>query len=60
MKASAMARTLGAFAMVSGIMFGLTQPANAWYDICNKSSYSVYAAFGYHDGNNWVSEGCGI
>ena len=57
MKAIVMARYLGASVTVLGILFGLMQPANAWYDICNKSSYSVYAAFGYHDGTNWVSEG---
>ncbi|MDZ4734869.1 MAG: DUF1036 domain-containing protein [Rhodospirillaceae bacterium] len=57
MKATVMARYLGASVTFFGILFGLMQPANAWYDICNKSSYSVYVAFGYHDGGNWVSEG---
>jgi len=34
-------------------------PAHADYQICNKSSYKVYAAFGYWDAGKkaWTSEG---
>ncbi len=57
MRGSVMARALGGAVLVAGAMFAMTQSAKAWYEICNKSSYYVYAAFGYHDGNAWISEG---
>jgi uncharacterized membrane protein len=57
MKASVTARALAVAILVAGAMVFLAQPAKAWYDICNNSSYYVYAAFGYHNGSAWVSEG---
>jgi len=44
-------------ALAVGVMLGAAPPASAWFDLCNKSSEPVYAAFGYNDGNAWVSEG---
>jgi uncharacterized membrane protein len=51
------ARVLGLAILAAGAMIAMPQSAKAWYDICNKSSYHAYAAFGYHDGAAWVSEG---
>lgn len=57
MRASVVARVLATSVVIAGAMLAMSQPAKAWYEICNKSSYYVYTAFGYHDGNAWVSEG---
>ena len=57
MKASVTARALAVAILVAGAMVALAKPASAYYEICNKSSYYVSAAFGYHDGNAWISEG---
>lgn len=57
MKASVTARALAIAILVAGGMVFLAQPAKAWFELCNQSSYYMYAAFGYHNGSDWVSEG---
>jgi uncharacterized membrane protein len=51
-------RWLGLVVAAAWMTFAAT-PAHADYQICNKSSYKVYAAFGYWDAGQkaWASEG---
>jgi uncharacterized membrane protein len=50
---------LGLAVAAALVMFANTTPAHASYSICNKSSYKVYAAFGYWNAGQkaWTSEG---
>jgi uncharacterized membrane protein len=51
-------KRLGFAAVAVWLTMGAT-PAHARFDVCNKSSYEVYVAFGYWDAsqNAWSSAG---
>ena len=51
-----MRRTTLLLAVISGLT-GLSSPAFASFNICNKSNLPVRAAIGRFDGANWSSEG---
>ncbi len=46
-----------AFLAAPGLMLGLTVPASAAFNVCNKTSLAVRVAIGRFDGVDWASEG---
>ncbi len=42
---------------VPGFLLGLTAPASATFNVCNKTSLAVRVAMGRFDGVDWTSEG---
>jgi uncharacterized membrane protein len=43
--------------IVSSVILGWALPAEAGFNLCNKSGQTVRAAMGRFDGTNWTSEG---
>ena len=48
---------LGLAALAGAFLLAAARPASADFTVCSEFKQTVYVAYAYHDGTDWVSEG---